>query len=277
VVYEGRKSLSAGALLCAGDTSDPVLRPHGFPACVGLCFKRLDGQVDGVGHTCSCRCNLLVWMQDGSSPLLAAVKGSHDSIVKAVLALEGVDVNAATTVRPVLWWVWSYCGQRLHPCSLAPCAPKCVQEGVTPLHDACSRGDTAIVKVLLGVPGVKADLPRRVRAACRETGGPCSRACSRVLHMFHLCTVGSVGDEVDAVCCCGPGRRNAADTGGAGQSRQFSEGSDCCRGGRVRSAVPRMLAWRYANCKDASVCARGEHEPGTAGELRCSCGLLLHS
>ena len=43
-------------------------------------------------------------VQDGSSPLLAAVKGSHDSIVKALLSVDGVDVNAATTVRVSRLW-----------------------------------------------------------------------------------------------------------------------------------------------------------------------------
>jgi hypothetical protein len=38
------------------------------------------------------------WLgQDGSTPLLAAVAGSHDSIVKALLDAH-VDVNAATKV-----------------------------------------------------------------------------------------------------------------------------------------------------------------------------------
>ena len=36
--------------------------------------------------------------QDGSTPLLAAVAGSHDSIVKALLAVHA-NVNAATKVR----------------------------------------------------------------------------------------------------------------------------------------------------------------------------------
>jgi hypothetical protein len=48
--------------------------------------------------------------QDGSTPLLAAVKGSHDTIVKLLLA-GGADVNAATTVGPV------GCGMPAAPCA----------------------------------------------------------------------------------------------------------------------------------------------------------------
>ncbi len=46
--------------------------------------------VDGLVERCGVA-------QDGSSPLLAAVKGSHDSSVKLLLGA-GVDVNAATAV-----------------------------------------------------------------------------------------------------------------------------------------------------------------------------------
>ena len=37
------------------------------------------------------------------------------------------------------------------------------QNGTTPLLDACSRGDTPIVKQLLAVPGILLDVPRSVR------------------------------------------------------------------------------------------------------------------
>ena len=60
------------------------------------------------------------------------------------------------------------------------------QDGTTPLHDACGRGDSAIVKVLLRVPGVKADLPKRVRPARivvpRRAGVRChASSCARRL------------------------------------------------------------------------------------------------
>jgi hypothetical protein len=42
------------------------------------------------------------------------------------------------------------------------------QDGTTALLDACSRGDTPIVKQLLVVPGVTVDLPRRVREVERS-------------------------------------------------------------------------------------------------------------
>ena len=37
-----------------------------------------------------------------------------------------------------------------------------VQDGITPLYDACSRGDTAIVKVLVAAPSVNPNIPRSV-------------------------------------------------------------------------------------------------------------------
>jgi hypothetical protein len=42
-------------------------------------------------------CALRLWFQDGSTPLLAAVAGSHDSIVKALLDAHA-DVNAVAKV-----------------------------------------------------------------------------------------------------------------------------------------------------------------------------------
>ncbi len=64
-------------------------------------------------------------VQDGSTPLYFAVRGSHDTIVKALVAA-GADTSG-------------------------------------PLYDACLRGDTAIVKVLLSAPGVNPSVPRLVR------------------------------------------------------------------------------------------------------------------
>ena len=64
-------------------------------------------------------------VQDGSTPLYFAVRGSHDTIVKALVAA-GADTSG-------------------------------------PLYDACLRGDTPIVKVLLSAPGVNPSVPRLVR------------------------------------------------------------------------------------------------------------------
>ena len=66
-------------------------------------------------------------VQDGSTPLLLAVRGSHDTIVKALVAA-GADASG-------------------------------------PLYDACQRGDTPIVKVLLGAPGVNPNVAQAVRGA----------------------------------------------------------------------------------------------------------------
>jgi ankyrin repeat protein len=64
-------------------------------------------------------------VQDGSTPLYFAVRGSHDTIVKALVAA-GADTSG-------------------------------------PLYDACLRGDTPIVKVLLSAPDVNPSVPRLVR------------------------------------------------------------------------------------------------------------------
>ena len=66
-------------------------------------------------------------VQDGSTPLLLAVRGSHDTIVKALVAA-GADASG-------------------------------------PLYDACQRGDTPIVKVLLAAPGVNPNVAQAVRGA----------------------------------------------------------------------------------------------------------------
>ena len=41
-------------------------------------------------------------VQDGSTPLLVASRGSHDTIVKALLAVHA-DPNAALPVRVYVW------------------------------------------------------------------------------------------------------------------------------------------------------------------------------
>ena len=66
-------------------------------------------------------------VQDGSTPLLLAVRGHHDTIVKALVAA-GADASG-------------------------------------PLYDACLRGDTPIVKVLLAAPGVNPNVAQAVRGA----------------------------------------------------------------------------------------------------------------
>ncbi len=43
-------------------------------------------------------CGVMLVSQNGSPPLLAAVKGSHDSIVKGLLAVSA-NVNAAANVK----------------------------------------------------------------------------------------------------------------------------------------------------------------------------------
>jgi ankyrin repeat protein len=73
--------------------------------------------------------SLVGWVyfgQDGATALLLAVRGGHDAIVKALVAA-GADTSA-------------------------------------PLYDACARGATAVVKVLLSVPGVN---PNVVQPVCR--------------------------------------------------------------------------------------------------------------
>ncbi len=64
--------------------------------------------------------------KDGRTPLLAAVRGSHDGIIKALLAA-GAKVN----VNP------------------------------SPLLDACIRGDTAVVKLLLSAKDVNPNVSQR--------------------------------------------------------------------------------------------------------------------
>ena len=58
------------------------------------------------------------------------------------------------------------CGLAL-PCITGVALTACcalTQDGTTALLDACSRGDTAIVKVLLAVEGVLPNLARAVRS-----------------------------------------------------------------------------------------------------------------
>ena len=70
-------------------------------------------------------------VQDGSTPLLLAVRGSHDTIVKALVAA-GADASG-------------------------------------PLYDACQRGDTPIVHALLASPDVNPNVAQAVRGAgCGE-------------------------------------------------------------------------------------------------------------
>ena len=71
-------------------------------------------------------------VQDGSTPLLLAVRGSHDTIVKALVAA-GADASG-------------------------------------PLYDACLRGDTPIVKVLLSVADVNPNMARSVSGRCCVSG-----------------------------------------------------------------------------------------------------------
>ena len=57
---------------------------------------------------CAVMCDVCVLLgQGGSTPLLVAVAGSHDTIVKALLAAQA-NVNAATTVCIALClaWLW---------------------------------------------------------------------------------------------------------------------------------------------------------------------------
>ena len=53
------------------------------------------------------------------------------------------------------------------------------QDGTTPLYDACSRGDTAIVKVLLSVADVNPNMVRSVsgRWCCVRYGCVVRGAC----------------------------------------------------------------------------------------------------
>ena len=44
------------------------------------------------------------------------------------------------------------------------------QDGTTPLFDACSRGDTAIVKVMLSVTDVNPNMARSVSGRCCVSG-----------------------------------------------------------------------------------------------------------
>ncbi len=130
--------------------------------------------------------------QDGSTPLLAAVKGSHDTIVKLLLA-GGADVNAATTVGPVgCGMPAAPCASRVpfpHPHTHAHTHPPCclaAQEGVTSLYNACSRGDTAIVKVLLAAPGVRPDLALPVGCCYGAVAWPAC-ACTHPLPIDASC------------------------------------------------------------------------------------------
>jgi hypothetical protein len=61
-------------------------------------------------------------------------------------------VSSTVMILIVAGWAW------LHVVD----AVLLVQDGTTPLYDACSRGDTAIVKVLVAVPEVNPNIPRRV-------------------------------------------------------------------------------------------------------------------
>ena len=45
-----------------------------------------------------------------------------------------------------------------------------MQDGTSPLLDACSRGDTAIVKVLLSVADVNPNMARSVSGRCCVSG-----------------------------------------------------------------------------------------------------------
>ena len=80
--------------------------------------------------------------QDGATALLLAVRGSHDAIVKALVAA-GAD-------------------------------------GTVPLYDACSRGDTAIVKVLLSAPGMNPNVVQPVRVFVGQHVCVQARACEGV-------------------------------------------------------------------------------------------------
>jgi ankyrin repeat protein len=88
--------------------------------------------------------------QNGATPLLAAVRGSHDVCVKAVLDA-GADVNVATTVSERSRAVSRTCTSVTDVCGHVVSV---AQDGTTPLYDACERGDAAIVKVLMAAPGV---------------------------------------------------------------------------------------------------------------------------
>ena len=68
---------------------------------------------------------LVCALQDGATPLGLAVRGSHDAIVRALVAA-GADPTG-------------------------------------PLYDACASGDTPIVNMLLSAPGVNLNAAREVR------------------------------------------------------------------------------------------------------------------
>ncbi len=69
--------------------------------------------------------SLLCALQDGATPLGLAVRGSHDAVVRALVAA-GADATG-------------------------------------PLYDACASGDTPIVNMLLSAPGVNPNTAREVR------------------------------------------------------------------------------------------------------------------
>jgi ankyrin repeat protein len=102
--------------------------------------------------------------QNGDTPLFAAVRGSHDICVRALLGA-GANVNLSTLVRlrtslchPFPSAVSLGCSDVDHaqPCSTA------MQDGATPLYDACERGDNPIVKALLSAAGIDVNRARQV-------------------------------------------------------------------------------------------------------------------